>query len=91
MFTRERPARLSSSAIFGSSTPFVVIDTFSMPGVRAISRTRSATPLRTSGSPPVRRTLLTPRPAATRTTRAISSMRRMSSCESWQTPSSGMQ
>ncbi len=79
MFTRESPAAFRSSAMRGRSTPFVVMEMFSMPGTFAMSRTRSTTPRRTSGSPPVRRMLRMPMPAATRTAWTISSMRKISS------------
>ncbi len=91
MFTRDSPAAFKSSIIAGRSTPLVVMDTFSMPGMPVMASTRSTTPLRTKGSPPVRRTERMPRPAATRTKRSISSMRRISSWPMEHTPSSGMQ
>src|SRR3712207_150488 len=46
---------------------------------------------RTKGSPPVRRTERTPREASTRTTRSISSKRRISARSSHGSPSAGMQ
>ena len=71
--TRRRPARRSSSAKRGSSRPLVVSEMSSMPLVRLSMPTKSAQPLRTSGSPPVMRTLLMPQPAATRAKAASSS------------------
>ncbi len=91
MFTRESPAAFKSSAMRGKRTPFVVIDTFLISGMAAMLRTSSTTPLRTVGSPPVRRTLLMPMLAATRTACSTSSMRKISKWESCCTPSSGMQ
>ena len=91
MFTRESPAAFKSSIIRGRSTPLVVMETFSMPSIPVMVSTRSTTPLRTKGSPPVRRTERMPIPAATATNRSISSMRRISSWDIAHTPSSGMQ
>ena len=90
-FTRESPAAFKSTAMRGKSTPFVVIETFSISGIAAMFRTRSTRPLRTVGSPPVRRTLLMPIVVAMRTACSTSSIRRISKWESCCTPSSGMQ
>ena len=62
-----------------------------MPGVSAIQRTSWVMPLRTSGSPPVRRTRRRPMPAAIRTMRAISSRVRISWRGTNLIPASGMQ
>ncbi len=70
--TRSRPARASASAFCASSAPFVV-SASSSSGIAASSSTRCSTLRRTSGSPPVMRTVRTPSPAKTPTTRAISS------------------
>lgn len=91
MLTPVSPACTRSSAMSASRTPFVVSATDSMPGTERISRTSSTTFRRMSGSPPVSRTLRTPSEASARTMRTISSKRRMSSCRSFSTPSSGMQ
>ena len=69
----------------------MVSDTSSTPSMARSSRTRSATPLRTSGSPPVRRTLEMPDSRATLTKKAMSSYDRISSCGLNSTPSGGMQ
>ena len=91
MFTPSSPAARSSSARSARRTPFVVRATRSMPSTALISRTRSTMPRRRSGSPPVRRTLRMPSCARARTTRTISSKDRISSWESFSTPSAGIQ
>ena len=91
MLTRDSPAAFKSPIIRGRSTPLVVMETFSMPSMPVMASTSSTTPLRTNGSPPVRRTERMPSPAATATSRSISSMRRISSWDIAHTPSSGMQ
>ena len=64
-FTRRRPAEASFSAIPGSSVPLVVTARSSNPS--AANRAMSpGSPLRTSGSPPVIRSAVTPRLRATR-------------------------
>ena len=73
MLTRLRPAAASSSANFGSRTPLVVSEMSWMPLVRLSMPTKSAQPSRTSGSPPVMRTLVMPTSAATRAKAASSS------------------
>ncbi len=75
----------------GSNAPFVVSAMLSMPSVFFMAAIRSTTPLRTKGSPPVKRTWDMPMPAATLTMRSISSSLKMASCPSEHTPSSGMQ
>ena len=70
--TRSSPARASASAFCGSSEPFVV-SAISRPGIACSSSTRCSTFRRTSGSPPVMRTVRTPSAAKIAATRAISS------------------
>ena len=94
MFTRASPASRSGPASFGRASAFVVMDTSSGPSgpsMAAIRATTSTTSLRSSGSPPVRRTSVMPRLAATAATRASSSVVRMLSFASHSTPSAGMQ
>ena len=79
MLTRRSPARASSGAILASAVPLVVNARSSNPSAASRS-TRQGSPLRTSGSPPVRRTERTPSPRATPATRVISSKVRRSSC-----------
>ncbi len=64
---------------------------FSMPGVWRMRAIKSVTPRRTSGSPPVIFTFLSPMPARTLTIRRISPKRRIRSCAMLSTPSSGIQ
>ena len=71
--TRRRPLAASSAANFGSSRPLVVSEMSWMPLVRLSMPTKSGQPSRTSGSPPVMRTLVMPAPAATRVKAASSS------------------
>ena len=61
------------------------------PRTRASIETSRGNSRRTSGSPPVRRRSVTPIRASTRTTRSISSKRRISSRSSQGSPSAGMQ
>jgi hypothetical protein len=69
--TRSSPAAASAFAFGASSDAFVVRVSSAPSGASsAISRSTS---LRTSGSPPVSRSLLTPSPTKTDATRAISS------------------
>ena len=89
--TRRRPAARSSPAKRGSRMPLLVRAMSAMPLVRASMPTKSAQPLRTSGSPPVMRTLLMPQVAATRAKAASSSYERISPCARGATPSGGMQ
>ena len=64
--TRSRPAAASAAAFGARSDAFVVSVSSAPSGAsRAISRSTS---FRTSGSPPVSRSLLTPRPTKTRAT-----------------------
>ena len=69
MLTRSRPLAASSPANLGSSRPLVVSEMSWMPLVRLSMPTKSAQPSRTSGSPPVMRTLVMPASAATRAKR----------------------
>ena len=73
MLTRSTPAAFSSSAWSSSSTALVERAMFSMPSMAESMRMRDARSRRTSGSPPVMRSRLSPIFAITRTTRAISS------------------
>ena len=66
--------RASSS----SSTPLVVSARSWIPGIAASRRISTGRSRRTSGSPPVTRSLLIPSPTATRTKRSISSKSRIS-------------
>src|SRR6476661_6683324 len=62
-----------------------------MPSTPASIETSRGNSRRTSGSPPVRRTSSTPRPAKTRTSRSISSKLRISPRSSQGRPPAGMQ
>src|SRR6266702_5649643 len=89
--TRRRPAARNAGACFASSRPFVVNARSSISGIRAISRTGAGRSCRIRGSPPVTRTLRTPSPANTRTTRSSSSNVRIDARGSHTYSSSGMQ
>ena len=73
MFNRRKPALRSAWACSASRMPLVVSAMSRMPGTWASFCTNTGKPCRTSGSPPVSRTLLTPIRATTRTNRSISS------------------
>jgi hypothetical protein len=90
MLTRRSPAAASARAWRASSTPFVVSERSSTPGTSASMRTSAGRSRRTSGSPPVSRTLRTPTEARIPTSRRISSKVSMRSRGN-QTGSSGMQ
>ncbi len=75
----------------GSSVAFVVSATLSMPGVATVRSTRPTRPLRTVGSPPVKRMCLMPSRAAHPMACSNSSSRRMLSWGRDTTPDSGMQ
>ena len=93
--TRLSPASARPAARSVSSEPLVVSAMSSMPGVWATWRTSTSRSRRSSGSPPVRRTLVTPSSAKTRISRPSSS--KLSSSErgrkAWSGPNSsrGMQ
>jgi hypothetical protein len=87
---RFRPAFFSSSTCPASSTPFVVIAR-SRSGLADSIETSSGTSLRRSGSPPVRRTLSTPRSEKTSTSVDISSNVSRSRFGSHTYSASGMQ
>ena len=70
--TRRRPAEASFRAMPASSVPLVVTARSSNPSADSRA-TSTGSPLRTSGSPPVMRSAVTPRLRATRATRVISS------------------
>ena len=78
MFTASRPLSISPGSIFSRRIPFVVIDTFSIPGTDLISLSRIGSPILTVGSPPVSRIWRNPSSAACSTTDRISSYVRMS-------------
>ena len=75
--TRFRPAAFSTAALRASSEPLVVsvMSSGAPSGVRsaASSSISVSSPFRSSGSPPVRRSLCTPWPTNTRARRVISS------------------
>ncbi len=72
--TRRRPAAFRARALSGvSSAPLVVIAMSSSPSIPASISTSFSKSRRSIGSPPVRRTFLTPRLTKTRVRRAISS------------------
>ena len=71
-FSRSRPAVRSAGASFSSSQPFVVSATSFTPTSCFRIRTSSGTSARSSGSPPVRRTLSTPSARNARTIRVSS-------------------
>ncbi len=89
--TRWRPAARRLAACSPSSTPLVVTARSRRRGLSARSRTSWSRSRRRSGSPPVRRTLWTPRSAKTSTSCAISSNVSTSSRGSQTYSSSGMQ
>ena len=60
MFTLSRPAASRAGSCCASRMPFVVMVTLRMPGMAFSPATSWSTPLRTSGSPPVTRTVSTP-------------------------------
>ncbi|MNJ64021.1 hypothetical protein D3C77_599560 [compost metagenome] len=78
MFRRFTPASASGRAIFTSCEPLVVITSSRRPGSAAILPHSSTMPLRTSGSPPVRRILRVPLATNSAAIRWISS--RVSTC-----------
>ena len=77
--TRSSPASASDWALRASSEPLVVRAMSSMPSTSRSIATSRSTSRRISGSPPVRRSLRTPRSANTVASRVISS--NVSSCE----------
>ena len=71
---RRSPASLSARALRASAEPLVVMARSPSPGIRASIATSRSSSRRTSGSPPVRRILLTPwSPTKIRASRSISS------------------
>lgn len=91
MFTRESPAAFKSAAMPGNRVALVVRATLSMPGVCAVRSTRPTRPLRTVGSPPVKRMCLMLSWAAILMARETSSRLRMLLRTVLSTPHSGMQ
>ena len=91
IFTRERPAVFKSAVILGRSIALVVSATLSMPGVWAVRSIRPKSPLRTVGSPPVKRICLIPSCDAHSIALWTSSRVRMLSWGMLLTPCSGMQ
>src|SRR6058998_3794661 len=89
--TRCRPAVRNSAACFPSSKPLVVMARSRIRGLRAIIATSVERSWRSSGSPPVSRTLCTPRLANTPVSRSISSKVRIEVRGSHAYSSSGMQ
>jgi len=89
--TRCRPASYSAFADSANNNPFVVIAKSSIRGLRAIIPTKAERSRRTSGSPPVRRTLVTPSSAKMSTRRLASSNVRMPLRGSQTYSSSGIQ
>jgi hypothetical protein len=69
--TRSSPAAASAFA-FGASSEAFVVSVSSAPSGASLPISTS-TSRRTSGSPPVKRSFVTPRPTKTRATRSISS------------------
>ena len=65
MLIRRRPAANSEAASGASKIPLVVSPRSVIPGIASRRATRRGRSRRTSGSPPVRRIFLIPRPAAT--------------------------
>ncbi|MNZ90721.1 hypothetical protein D3C78_1096900 [compost metagenome] len=78
MFSRLSPASCRERAWRTSCEPLVVMHNSRSPGSAARRSHRPTMPGRTSGSPPVRRSLRTPRATKMRATRSISS--RVSTC-----------
>jgi len=76
--TRRRPAAASAAALPASSAPLVVRAMSWTPSIPASIATSLSRSRRSSGSPPVNRSLRTPRPAKTRASRASSS--KVSNC-----------
>src|SRR5260370_34522519 len=89
--TRCRPAARRAAAWVASSSPLVVIARSVIRASRAISATRVGRSWRSNGSPPVSRTFVTPSPANTGTSRAISSNVRIDARGNHTYSSSGMQ
>ena len=77
--TRCSPASRRLAALRASRLPLVVSAMSSMPSIAASISTSRSRSRRSSGSPPVRRSLRTPAAAKSRASRAISS--NVSSCE----------
>ncbi len=73
MLIRSRPASRSARATGASRMPLVVSPMSLIPGIAASFSTKVGRSRRTSGSPPVSRTLSIPRVRAIRTNRSISS------------------
>ena len=87
-----KPFRFNASSLLFNATPFVVIATCSIPSILDIRSTMSVKSFLTVGSPPVRRTFLTPPSFANNfTKRSISSVVNKSSFGAKSIPSSGMQ
>ncbi len=89
--TRSSPALRSDSACFASNTPLVVMLRSPTSGFAATRSTTSTTSRRSSGSPPVSRTLSTPSSLKTSTSSPISSTVRISSRGNQTYSSSGIQ
>ncbi len=92
MLIRPRPAAASSAAVLSSSSAafVVIVISLNLPVSESIA-TRLEIPRRTSGSPPVRRTLSIPISPALPAILTISSKLRISSCLLSDMPPSGMQ
>ena len=91
IFSRSTPAARSGAARDGSSAPFVVRHSSSIPGIARSIRQKSTIPRRTRGSPPVTRSFRTPSSAAQAAISRSSSSVQSSACGRLQTPRSGMQ
>ena len=91
IFSRSTPACFSSAAYCGRSAPLVVMVSSRTPLMARRLRHKSTMPRRTSGSPPVSRTLLTPSETAVRTISVSSSNDSISLCSRLHTPSAGIQ
>ena len=85
-----RPLAFKAEAFSLSSAPFVVIATVPIPRMSTSLATSLSISFLTSGSPPLRRTFLTPMVASIDATRVISSKERTSDSSS-HTGLSGMQ
>ena len=77
MLRRFTPAVASGSAIFTNCEPLLVITSSRSPGSALIRAHKSTMPRLTSGSPPVKRILRTPRETNRRASRSISSRERI--------------
>jgi hypothetical protein len=90
-FTLSMPAFTSAAASRSSRYPFVVKERSSTPSTSASIDTSRGNSRRTSGSPPVSRTSVTPIDENSATSRSISSNVRISERSSHGRPSAGMQ